>query len=881
MAARMQQRRGTASQWTSANPVLGSGEIGFETDTNKFKIGNGQATWGSLPYFANVSDIIDGAPDLLNTLNELAAALGDDPNAITTIQSDISDLQSDKADLSYVNQEISDLNTAAQGYADTAESNAEAYTNALIGDVTVTGVGGNTVTARIAEAIADIVSSSPETLDALNELAAALGNDPNFATTVSTEIGTKVSKSGDTMSGLLTLSADPTLNFHAATKGYVDGEVSSLLSTVQTADGNLSTSIDTLNNDVDGLSSQVQTLSNDLTDGISTLSTQIDNEIQTLSDDLSGDINNLSTQVEGIATDVGNLQTDLGDLTSDVQTKAPLESPSFTGTAVLPTTTSIGDVSSSEIGHLNGVTSAIQTQIDAKLDSGVASGTYAPLNGPTFGGTVSLPSTTSIGDVSNTEISYLNGVTSSVQTQLTDLDTSKAPKESPTFTGTVSGVTKTHVGLSNVDNTSDANKPVSTATQAELDLKANLSGPTFTGTVSLPSTTSIGDVSATEIEHLNGVTSGIQSQIDSKLNLSGGTLTGALTLSGAPTSDLHAATKLYVDGLAAGINFHQPVVAATSGNLDGIYNNGTNGFGATLTKASNGSIGTIDNATVAVGNRILLRAQTDPKENGIYTITALGSGSTPWQITRATDADNNPSGELLTGDFCFVTSGATNGSKGFILNTTGTITIGTTEISYSQFNASEAVIAGAGLSKSGETLSIATGGITTAMLAAGAVVDIDVAADAAIAQSKIANLTSDLNAKAPIASPTFTGTVTVAASGIAFADGTQTMEGVPSRTVILQRTASNTLSGIERDDLIEMNSTSPMTLTIPLDSTFNFPIGTSIDVLQTSTGQVTIAGVSGVTVNSTPGLKLRTQWSSATLFKRAANTWVVYGDLTA
>jgi hypothetical protein len=106
------------------------------------------------------------------------------------------------------------------------------------------------------------------------------------------------------------------------------------------------------------------------------------------------------------------------------------------------------------------------------------------------------------------------------------------------------------------------------------------------------------------------------------------------------------------------------------------------------------------------------------------------------------------------------------------------------------------------------------------------------------------------------------------------------MEGVPSRTVILQRTSSNTLSGVERDDLIEMNSTSPMTLTIPLDSTFNFPIGTSIDVLQTSTGQVTIAGVSGVTVNATPGLKLRTQWSSATLFKRAANTWVVYGDLT-
>jgi len=85
----------------------------------------------------------------------------------------------------------------------------------------------------------------------------------------------------------------------------------------------------------------------------------------------------------------------------------------------------------------------------------------------------------------------------------------------------------------------------------------------------------------------------------------------------------------------------------------------------------------------------------------------------------------------------------------------------------------------------------------------------------------------------------------------------------------------------ERDDLIEMDSVSAITLTIPLNSAVAFPVGTSIDILQTNTGQVTIAGNAGVTVNATPGLKLRTQWSSCTLFKRATNTWVVYGDLSA
>jgi hypothetical protein len=143
-------------------------------------------------------------------------------------------------------------------------------------------------------------------------------------------------------------------------------------------------------------------------------------------------------------------------------------------------------------------------------------------------------------------------------------------------------------------------------------------------------------------------------------------------------------------------------------------------------------------------------------------------------------------------------------------------------------------------------------------------------------------VTTSLGLKAPLASPTFTGTVTVAASGVAFTDGTQTKEGVPSRTPIVQKTDSYTLSALtERDSLIEVAKATATTVTIPTDATLNFPIGTSLDILQTSTGQVTIAGAGGVTVNATPGLKLRTQWSSVTLFKRAANTWVAFGDLTA
>jgi hypothetical protein len=54
-----------------------------------------------------------------------------------------------------------------------------------------------------------------------------------------------------------------------------------------------------------------------------------------------------------------------------------------------------------------------------------------------------------------------------------------------------------------------------------------------------------------------------------------------------------------------------------------------------------------------------------------------------------------------------------------------------------------------------------------------------------------------------------------------------------------------------------------------------------MDILGTGTGEVTIVGADGVTINSTPGLKLRTRWSSATILKRAENSWIAYGDLKA
>jgi len=197
------------------------------------------------------------------------------------------------------------------------------------------------------------------------------------------------------------------------------------------------------------------------------------------------------------------------------------------------------------------------------------------------------------------------------------------------------------------------------------------------------------------------------------VNQSGDSMLGYLTLFSDPTAALHAATKQYVDNISAGINFHSPCHVATTGNLSATYLNGTAGVGATLTSTVNGAL-IIDSHTPVLGDRVLVWQQSSGLQNGIYDVTNTGSVSTPWVLTRSSDADNSPAGELQNGDFTFIQQGTLYGGYGFILNTTGTITIGTTAINYVQFNAAQAVAAGYGLLElSPNVLSVDTSLIAT------------------------------------------------------------------------------------------------------------------------------------------------------------------------
>lgn len=198
--------------------------------------------------------------------------------------------------------------------------------------------------------------------------------------------------------------------------------------------------------------------------------------------------------------------------------------------------------------------------------------------------------------------------------------------------------------------------------------------------------------------YISGITSGdVTTALGyTPVNKGGDTMTGALILNADPTIALGAATKQYVDNIAAGINFHSPVHAATTGNLSATYLNGVGGVGATLTATSNGAL-IVDGHTMLAGERVLVWQQSAGLENGIYDVTDTGSVSTPFILTRSTDADNSPAGEIAYGDFTLVIQGTLYGGYGFICNTPGTITIGVTSISYIQYNVAQAVSAGYGL----------------------------------------------------------------------------------------------------------------------------------------------------------------------------------------
>jgi hypothetical protein len=565
MATRMQQRRGTAAQWISTNsgngPILAPGEIGFESDTNKFKLGDGVNHWIDLDYFTTdsaeaitqqintaISNLVDGAPGVLNTLNELAAAINDDPTFFTTIATNLSNHESDTTNVhgildtnelatkEYVTQEIGN---ATADYPDLAGTgltwdleNEQFAVDTTVIQERVTGVSDteigylSNVTSDIQSQINDKLSSSD-----LTEAAQEAVNSALVA-------GVGLDKTYNDLNNTITLDIDSTV----ATKTYADDAAEAAQAEAElTASGALSThSSDTTS--VHGITDTAELATKTFAANLLTGATKSNITI-------TGDKNGLNITAEN-----GVADSTTSDLTE--------------GTNLYFTDERAQDAVGNSVG--TGLTYTDSTGVIS-----VAANTY-----DAFGSASAVAGDLSTHASDTTTHGTTGDIVGTSDTQTLTNKTLTSPKINEDV-----ALTATATELNTLDGI--------TASTGELNI---LDGATLT---------------VTELNYVDGVTSPVQTQLDDRLSKAGGTMTGDITLPGMPTQALHAATKSYVDSVSEGLHIHASAIAATTGNV------------SIATDLEPGDL--VDGVTLVEGNRILVKSQTNSAQNGIYVVQASGA----------------------------------------------------------------------------------------------------------------------------------------------------------------------------------------------------------------------------------------------------------------
>ena len=260
--------------------------------------------------------------------------------------------------------------------------------------------------------------------------------------------------------------------------------------------------------------------------------------------------------------------------------------------------------------------------------------------------------------LTTTELNYVDGVTSGIQGQL-DL---KAPLASPTFTGTVSLDT----GVSLVFEGATAN---------EFETTLSVVDPTADNAIALPNASGTAALVENKLHDFALATASVDLNNQKITNLTD------------PSDPQDAANKRYVDAAVVGIDWKPSVRAATTAAI------------TLATGLENGD--TLDGVTLATGNRVLVKDQADATENGIYVVVASGAP------TRSTDADT--AAEITASFAVFVEEGTANADSGWTLTNNGSVTIGTTELTFTQFTGLGQITAGNGLTKTANTLDVVGG----------------------------------------------------------------------------------------------------------------------------------------------------------------------------
>src|SRR5210317_383088 len=197
--------------------------------------------------------------------------------------------------------------------------------------------------------------------------------------------------------------------------------------------------------------------------------------------------------------------------------------------------------------------------------------------------------------------------------------------------------------------------------------------------------------------------------------------TDLTTVAGTDTTLASAkAIKTYVDNVAAaGIHYHTAVRVESPTNLNASYDNGTSGVGATLTNTGTLAAISIDGVALNLNDRVLIYNQSNAAHNGVYYVSTVGDGATAWVLTRTTDTDSYGASDpdsLGEGDAFFVSEGDTGAGELYVMNVSGTITFGTTNITFTVIAETAVYSAGQSLTLSGTEFSVTGGSIGSTQL---------------------------------------------------------------------------------------------------------------------------------------------------------------------
>jgi hypothetical protein len=800
--------------------------MGVETNTNLFKFGNGSSTWTSLAY-ANNSDVAIGeiSQDAINTALTMGAGLtktyNDGANTITiTVDTDV---VSTKA---FATSEATSKAAAAQAAAATYTDSAISGVNNSLEDYIPSSDRGSVNGVASLNSVGKVPASELQ----LNQL-----NIP---------INTSAAIFGGTITGTnlvaetLLTAQDVNINGNLT----VNGTTTSVNSTNYTiddpmiyiGDGNQSNVLDLgLVAAFNDGTYQHAGLVRDASDGIWKLFSGVTSEptttinFTTYNKDAiavgriyadSASIGNVSPQeiqfLDGVTDSIqAQLNTKLSTVPDASVTAVKIADLAVTNGKITPDAITSDKIAPDAVTSNKIVANAVSTAkiaADAVTENKIADNSISANKIATNAVTsekiiVNAVSTEKIVDsaVTGNKIADLavttNKIADSAVSTIKIANSSVNSDKIANGSITTEKVSSQAITVDKISDSAITNAKVSASAAIEqskiaglseaLALKATLEAPTFTGLVVLPSSTSIGSVSSTEIGYLDGVTSSVQTQITAA-----GT---ALSTHEADTTNIH--------GIA------DTSLLATTANV------------ATAKSEAITAAGTAADTKVSTAVAALTKSSV-----GLANVDNTADASKPVSTAQATAI-------------------ATAKSEAIADAT-------------SQVNA---------------LLTGAPAALNTLDELAAALGD-----DANFAST----VTTNLAAKAPIASPTFTGTVTVAAAGVAFTDKTQTRAGVPSLTTIATSVSSNSTLDALGTDAAVRDSLVPLSgaVQVNFETTGNakYSIGSSISFYQSSGTGANFIGT-GVTVLSTPGATLRTTNSSVTATKVAATTWLLAGDLRA